>query len=185
MNGRSSPRSRSMLQWLSPMVCCFPAPFSMRPKAGASTCTAACLPRWRGAAPIQRAVMAGDAETGVQVMKMEVGLDTGPVLMTARTPISPTDTAGDVHDRLSLLGAGLIVEALARIEDGSAKLIPQREDGVTYAAKITADETRIDWSRPATEVSAHLRGSFARPWRMVRMARRERCGAGQGAQRCR
>lgn len=133
------------------------------PRLGCYNLHGSLLPRWRGAAPIQRAVMAGDVETGVQVMKMEVGLDTGPVLMTARTPISPADTAGDVHDRLSLLGAGLIVEALVRLADGSARLVPQAEDGVTYAAKITAEETRIDWSRPAAAVSAHLRGLSPQP----------------------
>ncbi|MBI1359231.1 MAG: methionyl-tRNA formyltransferase [Alphaproteobacteria bacterium] len=133
------------------------------PKAGCFNLHGSLLPRWRGAAPIQRAVMAGDDETGVQVMKMEAGLDTGPVMLTARTPISPTDTTGDVHDRLSRLGAGLIVEALARIEDGSARLVPQPEEGVTYAAKILPEETRIDWSRPAREVSAHLRGLSPQP----------------------
>jgi methionyl-tRNA formyltransferase len=133
------------------------------PRLGCYNLHGSLLPRWRGAAPIQRAVMAGDSETGVEVMKMDVGLDTGPVLLTARTPIAATDTTGDVHDRLSHLGAGLMVEALAALEAGAAKLTVQPEAGVTYAAKITGDETRIDWSRPAHRVSAHIRGLSPQP----------------------
>jgi methionyl-tRNA formyltransferase len=128
------------------------------PRLGCFNLHGSLLPRWRGAAPIQRAVMAGDPETGVEVMKMDVGLDTGPVLSTARTPIGPTDTTGDVHDRLAQLGAALMVEALAALEAGTAHLKPQPEAGATYAAKITSDETRIDWSKPAHLVSAHIRG---------------------------
>jgi methionyl-tRNA formyltransferase len=133
------------------------------PRLGCFNLHGSLLPRWRGAAPIQRAVMAGDAETGVEVMKMDVGLDTGPVLMTARTPIGPTDTTGDVHDRLSQLGAGLMVRALAALEAGTAQFRKQTEDGLTYAAKITADETRIGWSKPARLVSAHIRGLSPAP----------------------
>jgi methionyl-tRNA formyltransferase len=128
------------------------------PRLGCFNLHGSLLPRWRGAAPIQRAVMAGDAETGVEVMKMDIGLDTGPVLSTSRTSIAPTDTTGDVHDRLSQLGAGLMVEALATLEAGKAEFKTQPEAGVTYAAKITGDETRIDWSKPAHLVSAHIRG---------------------------
>jgi methionyl-tRNA formyltransferase len=121
------------------------------------------LPRWRGAAPIQRAIMAGDAETGVQVMRMEVGLDTGPVMLTATTPIGPEDTTREVHDRLSVLGAGLMLQGLALLEAGSATLTPQAEAGMTYAAKIDPAETRIDWSAPARLVSAHIRGLSPHP----------------------
>jgi methionyl-tRNA formyltransferase len=128
------------------------------PRLGCFNLHGSILPRWRGAAPIHRAVMAGDAITGVQVMKMEAGLDTGPVMLTATTPISETDTTGDVHDRLSLLGAALMVEGLARLERGEAQLTPQADDGATYAAKITPAEARIDWTRPAANVATHIRG---------------------------
>jgi len=119
---------------------------------------ASLLPGWRGAAPIHRAVMAGDAETGVQAMMMEAGLDTGPVLATARTPIFPSDTTQTVHDRLAELAADLAAHALAGLVDGSIKPTPQAEDGVIYAHKITAEDQRIDWSRPAAEVDCHIRG---------------------------
>jgi methionyl-tRNA formyltransferase len=102
--------------------------------------------------------MAGDAVTGVQVMKMEAGLDTGPVMKTATTPIREEDTTGDVQDRLALLGAGLMVEALAELEAGPVRLIEQAADGVTHAAKVSTGEARIDWTKPATEVAAHIRG---------------------------
>ncbi len=133
------------------------------PRLGCLNLHGSLLPRWRGAAPIQRAIMAGDAETGVQVMQMEAGLDTGPVLLTARTPISETDTTREVHDRLAQLGAALMVEALARLEDGDLPATPQPDEGVTYAAKITTEEARIDWSRPAAQVSAHIRGLSPAP----------------------
>ncbi|HQF30640.1 MAG TPA: methionyl-tRNA formyltransferase, partial [Hyphomicrobiales bacterium] len=116
------------------------------------------LPRWRGAAPIQRAVMAGDPETGVMVMKMEEGLDTGPVAMTAATPIGPDETAGELHDRLAALGAGLVASALDRLEAGGLAFVAQGAAGVTYAAKIDKGETRIDWSQPARAVHDHIRG---------------------------
>jgi len=135
-----------------------PKPILMAPRLGCLNLHGSLLPRWRGAAPIQRAVMAGDAETGVQVMVMEEGLDTGPVLATARTPIGPEDTASMVHDRLAGLGAPLMVEALAAFADGRLTPQPQDEDGVTYAAKITSAETRIDWTAPASAVDAHIRG---------------------------
>jgi methionyl-tRNA formyltransferase len=128
------------------------------PRLGCFNLHGSILPRWRGAAPIHRAVMAGDAITGVQVMKMDVGLDTGPVMLTATTPITEDDTTGDVHDRLSQLGAALMVEGLARLEAGNATLTEQTEDGVTYAAKVSAAEARIDWSLPAPEVAARIRG---------------------------
>lgn len=119
---------------------------------------ASLLPRWRGAAPINRAIMAGDAETGVMVMKMEEGLDTGPVAMVERVPIEPDMTAGDLHDELARRGAGLTVQALSALERGVLVLTPQAETGVTYASKIGKDETRIDWSRPWNEVHDHIRG---------------------------
>ena len=128
------------------------------PRLGCFNLHGSILPRWRGAAPIHRAVMAGDAITGVQVMKMDVGLDTGPVMLTATTPISEDDTTGDVHDRLSQLGAALMVEGLALLESGKAVLTTQTEEGVTYAAKVSAAEARIDWSLPAPEVAARIRG---------------------------
>jgi methionyl-tRNA formyltransferase len=119
---------------------------------------ASLLPRWRGAAPIQRAIMAGDSETGVMVMRMEQGLDTGPVGMVAKSPIDPDMTAGDLHDRLMALCAGLIVQALARLADGSLTFTTQAVEGVTYARKIDKAETRVDWTRPAAEVHSHVRG---------------------------
>ena len=135
-----------------------PKPILMAPRLGCLNLHGSLLPRWRGAAPIQRAVMAGDGETGVQVMVMEEGLDTGPVLATARTPIGPEDTASRVHDRLAALGAPLMVEALAAFAEGRLTPQAQSEDGVTYAAKITPAETRIDWTAPASVVDAHIRG---------------------------
>ncbi|MEQ1608294.1 MAG: methionyl-tRNA formyltransferase [Hyphomonadaceae bacterium] len=128
------------------------------PRLGCFNIHGSILPRWRGAAPIHRAVMAGDKITGVQVMKMDVGLDTGPVMLTATTPISGDDTTGDVHDRLSALGAGLMIEGLALLEAGPVTLHPQAEEGVTIATKVNPAEARIDWARPAADVSAHVRG---------------------------
>jgi methionyl-tRNA formyltransferase len=128
------------------------------PRLGCFNLHGSILPRWRGAAPIHRAVMAGDAITGVQVMKMDVGLDTGPVMLTATTPISTDDTTGDVHDRLSQLGASLMIEGLALLEAGKAHLTTQTEDGVTYASKVSAEEARIDWTLPARDVAARIRG---------------------------
>jgi methionyl-tRNA formyltransferase len=119
---------------------------------------ASLLPRWRGAAPIQRAIMAGDRETGVMVMQMEQGLDTGPVGMVAKCAIEPDMTTGDLHDRLMELCAGLIVQALSRLEDGSLTFTTQAVEGVTYAGKIDKAETRVDWTRPAAEVHNHIRG---------------------------
>jgi methionyl-tRNA formyltransferase len=119
---------------------------------------ASLLPRWRGAAPINRAIMAGDQETGVMVMSMEEGLDTGPIAMTERVPIPPDMTAGQMHDALARLGGDLMVRALSALERSSLALAPQPTDGVTYAAKLTNAETRIDWSRPAQAVHDHIRG---------------------------
>ncbi len=128
------------------------------PRFGCVNLHASLLPRWRGAAPIQRAVMAGDAETGVMVMQMEAGLDTGPILLAERTPIGPRTTAGVLHDRLSGIGATLMTRALAAMERGGLEATPQPEDGVTYAEKIGKTECRIDWSRPAHEIDRTIRG---------------------------
>jgi methionyl-tRNA formyltransferase len=125
---------------------------------GAFNLHASLLPRWRGAAPISRAIMAGDAETGVMVMKMEEGLDTGPIAMAERVPIGPDTTAGGLHDQLARLGADLIVRALGALERGSLRLTWQPDAGVTYAGKIDKDETRIDWARPWQDVHDHIRG---------------------------
>jgi methionyl-tRNA formyltransferase len=119
---------------------------------------ASLLPRWRGAAPINRASMAGDAETGVMVMRMEEGLDTGPVALAERVPIGADMTAGELHDALAPLGADLMVRALAALERGSLILTPQPEAGVTYAAKIEKSETGIDWSQSWKQVHDHCRG---------------------------
>ena len=119
---------------------------------------ASLLPRWRGAAPIQRAIMAGDAETGMMVMQMEKGLDTGPVALTHRVAIGETMTAGELHDTLMQAGGTLMVEAMAKLEAGDLPLTPQAEAGVLYAAKIDKAETRIDFSRPAGDVHNHIRG---------------------------
>lgn len=128
------------------------------PRHGCLNVHASILPRWRGAAPIQRAIMAGDKETGVDIMQMEAGLDTGPVMLSRQTEIAAEDTAGTLHDRLAGLGAEAIVAALTQIEDGSATFKRQTDEGVTYAHKLTSDETRIDWSKPAGEVRAHIHG---------------------------
>ena len=127
-------------------------------RLGAFNGHASLLPRWRGAAPIQRAVMAGDTETGIMIMKMDEGLDTGPVALTHRIPIGPDMTAGELHDELAGAGAALMVEALARLEAGKLTLTPQLHEGATYAHKIAKAETRVDWSRPAEEVHNHIRG---------------------------
>lgn len=119
---------------------------------------ASLLPRWRGAAPINRAIMAGDTESGVTIMKMDEGLDTGAIAMAERTPIGTDMTAGDLHDVLSRLGADLMLRALAAAERGSLTLTPQPEQGVTYAEKISKNETRIDWSKPWKQVHDHIRG---------------------------
>ena len=119
---------------------------------------ASLLPRWRGAAPINRAIMAGDAETGVMVMRMAEGLDTGPIALAERLAVAPDMTAGDLHDVLARLGADLMVRALGALERGSLQLTPQPEHGVTYAAKIGKNETRIDWARPWKQVHDHCRG---------------------------
>ncbi|MDU8929506.1 methionyl-tRNA formyltransferase [Alisedimentitalea sp. MJ-SS2] len=133
-----------------------PKPILEAPKHGCLNIHASLLPRWRGAAPIHRAIMAGDAETGICIMQMDEGLDTGDVLLRRATPIGEVETTVELHDRLSQIGADLIVEALDQV--GSLTPVPQPEDGVTYAAKIDKTEARIDWTHPAKEIDRHIRG---------------------------
>ncbi|WP_299810271.1 methionyl-tRNA formyltransferase [uncultured Roseibium sp.] len=128
------------------------------PREGCLNLHASILPRWRGAAPINRAIMAGDRETAVQVMRMEEGLDTGPVCMSETVAIGEDMTAGELHDRLSALGGDLMVRALAALSRGALGEQPQAEEGATYAAKLSKQETHIDWNRPAQEVHNHIRG---------------------------
>jgi methionyl-tRNA formyltransferase len=135
-----------------------PAAVLDAPRLGSFNLHGSLLPRWRGAAPIQRAVMAGDAVTGVQVMRMTEGLDEGPILLSEPVRIGPLDTAGTMHDRLSAVGAHLLPRALAAIEHGNLQPTPQAVEGVTYARKIKPAEARIDWSAPAAEVDGKIRG---------------------------
>jgi methionyl-tRNA formyltransferase len=128
------------------------------PKRGCFNLHASLLPRWRGAAPINRAIMAEDTESGVMVMKMDAGLDTGDVAMAERMPISDAMTASDLHDALARLGADLMVRALAALERGALQLTKQGEAGVTYAAKIEKAESRVDWSKPARAVLRQIHG---------------------------
>jgi methionyl-tRNA formyltransferase len=127
------------------------------PARGAINIHASLLPRWRGAAPIHRALIAGDAETGICIMRMDAGLDTGPVLLAERIPITASDTLGTLHDRLAVLGARLVVDALKRIEEGTATETPQPDAGVTYAHKIEKGEAALDWTRPAAELDRRIR----------------------------
>ena len=154
------------------------------PRLGCLNIHASLLPRWRGAAPIHRAIMAGDRETGICIMQMEAGLDTGPVLMREATAIGAEETTADLQDRLSAMGARLIVEALARLP---LPALPQAAEGVTYAAKIDKGEARVDWSRPAVEVDRLIRGlsPFPGAWCEVAGERvkllRSRLAPGSGA----
>ena len=162
-----------------------PAPILAAPRFGCLNIHASLLPRWRGAAPIQRAVMAGDRETGISIMRMELGLDTGPVLLSRTTPIGPTDTSGDVHDRLSVMGGELIVDALGDLEAVAAK--PQSEEAVTYAVKLSKSEAQIDWARSAVDIDRQIRGlsPFPGAWTDVDGERvkllRSKLADGQGA----
>jgi methionyl-tRNA formyltransferase len=135
-----------------------PAAVLDAPRLGSFNLHASLLPRWRGAAPIQRALMAGDAVTGAQVMRMTEGLDEGPILLSETVRIGPLDTAGTLHDRLSAVGAHLLPRALAAIERGGVQPTPQAAEGATYAKKIKPAEARIDWSAPAAEVDRKIRG---------------------------
>ncbi len=131
------------------------------------------LPRWRGAAPLQRAIMAGDAQTGIAVMRMEEGLDTGPICLAENFPLTDTTTAAQLHDWLADKGADLMVEAMAKLEANSLKAQPQAEQGITYAAKITKAEARINFDRPAHEVLRHIHGlsPFPGAWTQMGQAR--------------
>ncbi len=133
------------------------AVLDMTPR-GAFNIHASLLPRWRGAAPIQRAIMAGDAETGVEIMKMEAGLDTGPVAMTRTVAIRADDTGASLHDRLAAAGAGLLKDFIAALKKDAVRLTPQAADGVTYAHKISPAEARLDWTAPAIEIDRRIRG---------------------------
>ncbi len=135
-----------------------PAAILDAPREGCFNGHASALPRWRGAAPIQRAIMAGDTETAVNVMRMEEGLDTGPVCLAESVPVGRDMTAGELHDRLAVVGAGLMVRAMAALERGSLNCTPQPDDGVTYAAKIKKADTRIDFEQPARDVHNMIRG---------------------------
>ena len=135
-----------------------PKPVLDAPRLGCLNLHASKLPRWRGAAPIQRAIMAGDTETASMVMRMEAGLDTGPVCLAELVPIGPNTTAGELHDQLAQGGASLMVRALAALARDSLDETPQSQDGVTYAAKIEKAESKIDFSRSATEIHNHIRG---------------------------
>jgi len=135
-----------------------PKPVLEAPRLGCFNLHASLLPRWRGAAPINRAIMAGDKESGVTIMKMDEGLDTGAMAIADRVAIAPDMTAGDLHDALARLGADLMLRALAAAERGTLQVKPQPDQGVTYASKIDKAETRIDWTRPWKDVHDHIRG---------------------------
>ena len=155
------------------------------PKRGCLNIHASLLPRWRGAAPIHRAIMAGDAETGVCIMQMEAGLDTGPVLLRSETAIGVEETTAELHDRLSVIGSEAIVEALAKLDELTPEV--QAEEGVTYAEKIDKAEARVDWSAPAVEVDRKIRGlsPFPGAWCEIEGQRvkllASRLAEGQGA----
>ncbi|MDC0360446.1 methionyl-tRNA formyltransferase [Alphaproteobacteria bacterium] len=140
-----------------------PEPILAAPRLGCVNIHASLLPRWRGAAPIQRAIMAGDAEAGVVTMQMDVGLDTGPMLMTERTPITSNTTGGDLHDALSDIGARLIVPTLAGLDTGALKPVIQPGDGVTYANKLARADGLLDWRRPAVDLERTIRALSPQP----------------------
>jgi methionyl-tRNA formyltransferase len=174
-----------------------PQPVLELPRYGAVNIHASLLPRWRGATPIQRALLAGDRETGISIMQMDSGLDTGPVLMQEKIPILEDDTTGTLRDRLAELGAKLIVQALDALEAGGIRATPQPAEGVTYAAKLGRGEARVDWRESAVSVNrrvrafnpspgadARVRGVDLKIWRCATAAGRgapgEVLGAGSG-----
>jgi methionyl-tRNA formyltransferase len=146
-----------------------PGPILAVPTNGCLNLHGSLLPRWRGAAPIQRAIMAGDTRTGVMVMKIDEGLDTGPVALVEEMPIGAQMTAGELHDKMMIVGADLMGRALAALERGSLTFTPQSGEGVTYANKIEKSETRIDWSMPAQQIHNQIRGlsPFPGAWFML------------------
>lgn len=146
------------------------------PKYGCFNGHASALPRWRGAAPIQRAIMAGDTSTAAMVMKMDIGLDTGPIAMAEKVAISENMTAGQLHDKLSMAGADLMIRALGAIERDMLNLTQQPDDGVTYAKKIEKSEAHIDFSKPANEVHNHIRGlsPFPGAWCEIEITQNEK-----------
>ena len=135
-----------------------PRPILAAPKHGCLNLHASLLPRWRGAAPVQRAIMAGDETTGIQLMQMERGLDTGPILLSETVTIGPGETSGALHDRLSHIGADMLPRGLAALARGGLQATPQHDDGALYASKISPEEARINWARPAHEIDCHIRG---------------------------
>ncbi len=139
------------------------------PRLAAVNVHASLLPRWRGAAPIQRALLAGDACTGISIMKMDQGLDTGPVYEQRRIDISADDDAGSLHDKLAALGSEALLDVLERLRDGRAQPVPQPREGVTYAAKIDKRETQLDWRRPALELERAVRAFRPAPGASVRL----------------
>ena len=140
-----------------------PKPILDAPRLGCFNIHASLLPRWRGAAPIQRAILAGDSESGITIMRMDEGLDTGPMLLREPTPIGPETNAGELHDALAAQGARLIVQAFEDVAAGRAMAIPQPAEGVTYAAKIDKDEARLDWSHPAGVLARVVRAFAPHP----------------------
>ncbi len=139
-----------------------PVPVLEAPRLGCINVHASLLPRWRGAAPIQHTLLAGESETGITLMQMDAGLDTGPVLAQARCPVLPEDTAGTLHDRLARLGAETLLTALPKLADGTLTAIPQDRERATYAPKITKDQARLDWKRPAADLERKVRAF--NPW---------------------
>jgi methionyl-tRNA formyltransferase len=140
------------------------------PRLGCLNIHASLLPRWRGAAPIQRAILAGDRETGITIMQMDRGLDTGAILLSERSAITASDTGGSLHDRLAAIGAGLIVTALNRLENGQLVPRPQPAEGVAYAAKLTREEARLDWRQPAGDLQRQVRAFSPAPAAWCEMA---------------
>jgi methionyl-tRNA formyltransferase len=139
-----------------------PAPILVAPRLGCLNIHASLLPRWRGAAPIQRALLAGDSETGITIMQMDEGLDTGPMLLREAVTIAADETGASLHDKLAALGARMIVDALVRIEAGRLPASPQPAEGMTYAAKLARDDGRLDWSKPAAVLERQVRALT--PW---------------------
>jgi methionyl-tRNA formyltransferase len=159
-----SPQEHARFRALAPDVAVIaayglilPKPILDAPPLGCLNVHASLLPRWRGAAPIQRAIMAGDTETGVMIMRMDEGLDTGPVALAEQVMIGPDTIAGEIHDHLTLLGSALLLKALQSLQEGTLDFHPQPKSGATYAAKIRKEEARIDWTRPAPEVHNIIR----------------------------